>query len=98
MQNLVNTSAAQAIEVPGAGLTMVNFWQAGNTGMITASGPASVVVLVADQHLTVAVSDPSRSQDTITITVLHLGKPHMFDAHVGGTAGGTVSTTFSLSP
>ncbi|WP_443064054.1 polysaccharide lyase 8 family protein [Streptomyces sp. NBC_00376] len=64
---VANDTTAQAVEVRRAGLTAVNFWGAGTTAGITASGPASVLVLRQGGQVRVAVADPGRTLTTLTV-------------------------------
>ncbi|WP_299537189.1 polysaccharide lyase 8 family protein [uncultured Streptomyces sp.] len=64
---VAHDSAAHAVEARRDGLTAVNFWEPGTAAGITSSGPASVLVRRAHGRTTVAVSDPGRTQDTVTV-------------------------------
>ncbi|MFB8032458.1 polysaccharide lyase 8 family protein [Streptomyces sp. NPDC056004] len=64
---VANDTTAQAVEVRRAGLTAVNFWGAGTTAGITASGQASVLVLRQGGQVRVAVADPGRTLTTLTV-------------------------------
>lgn len=66
---IANTTAAQSVHDARAGVTMANFWVAGTAGAITASGPCSVVVRQTGNELRIAVSDPSRTTNGVTVTI-----------------------------
>lgn len=107
---LANTADVQAIHSGRDQLTLANFWTAGASGGITASGPASVVVGTEGRTITVAVSDPSRTVATLrlivdnraaqvvaadeTVTVVALGKQIVLDIAVGGSRGATHTAEF----
>jgi hyaluronate lyase len=108
---LANTSTVQAIRSARDKLTLVNFWSAGEVDKIAASGPASVVIGRSGSSIGVAVSDPSRTQQTVritvadrfgrvqaadeTVTVIATGNQLVLDVAVGGSRGATHSATFS---
>ncbi|TDD28260.1 hypothetical protein E1218_07640 [Kribbella turkmenica] len=107
---LANTDEVQAIRSGRDHLTMANFWTAGSAGGITASGPASVVVGTEGRTVTVAVSDPSRTVQTLrlsvdkhirrlstaddTVTVVATGRQLILDIAVDGSRGATHTATF----
>ncbi|MHA4819849.1 polysaccharide lyase family 8 super-sandwich domain-containing protein [Streptomyces aculeolatus] len=66
---IANSATAQGIRQDASGLTMVNFFAAGNAGPITATGPASVVAAQRKGGLKVSVADPSRTQAMVTVTL-----------------------------
>ncbi|GIL29280.1 polysaccharide lyase 8 family protein [Actinocatenispora comari] len=66
---LANTAAVQAIQVARPQLTMAAFQAAGRAGRLATDGPAAVLVAVAGDRITVAVSDPSRTADTVRVTL-----------------------------
>jgi hyaluronate lyase len=108
---LANTSTVQAIRSARDKLTLINFWSAGEVDKIAASGPASVVIGQSGSSIGVAVSDPSRTQQTVritvagrfgrvqaadeTVTVIATGNQLVLDVAVGGSRGATHSATFS---
>ena len=110
---LANTAEAQAIRSGRDQLTLANFWIAGAAGGISASGPASVVVGTEGGTITVAVSEPSRTVETLrlivdnrvarvlskdeSVTVVAAGKQIALDIAVGGSRGATHTATFSRS-
>jgi hyaluronate lyase len=63
---LANTTAVQAVESAGT-LLAAHFWQAGEAGGLACDGPASVIVRRSEDGIAVAVADPGRTADTITI-------------------------------
>ncbi|HCA86025.1 MAG TPA: lyase [Streptomyces sp.] len=69
---LANTGRAQGVAIPSLGLTAVNFWQPGEAGPLTASGPASVLLRRgADgpgrRTARLLVGDPERSGAPVDI-------------------------------
>jgi hyaluronate lyase len=107
---LANTAAVQAIRSHREQLTLANFWAAGQVGELTVDGPASVVVGKDGRTTTVAVSDPSRTVQTLrlivdnpigsvvdkdeSVTVVATGKQLILDIAVGGTRGATHTASF----
>ncbi|MFI5693401.1 polysaccharide lyase 8 family protein [Kribbella sp. NPDC051586] len=107
---LANTANVQAIRSHPEGLTLANFWVAGQVAEITSDGPASVVIGKDGRTTTVAVSDPSRTAQTLrltirkptrsvvtkddTVTVVETGKQLVLDIAVGGTNGKTHTASF----
>jgi hyaluronate lyase len=110
---LSNTAEVQAVHSGRDQLTLANFWTAGAVGGITASGPASVVVGTDGRTIHVAVSDPSRTVQTLrltvdrrvagvltkddTVTVVAAGKQLVLDIAVTGSRGATHTATFTRS-
>ncbi|MFI6482657.1 polysaccharide lyase 8 family protein [Nonomuraea sp. NPDC050663] len=66
---LSNTAQAQAVRA--GGLLGANFWSPGTAGGVTADAPCAVLVSRKGEHLRVAVSDPGRTTDTVTLTLDH---------------------------
>ena len=64
---LSNTGDIQAVEEMKLGVTAMNFWRAGSSGELTASGPASVMLRKAGKAWSVGVSDPTQTQSKITL-------------------------------
>jgi hyaluronate lyase len=64
---LANTPAVQAVESEPLGLVAAHFWQAGEAGGLACDGPASVLVRRGEDGITVAVADPGRTAETVTI-------------------------------
>ena len=110
---LANTEALQAIHSTDAGLTAANFFTAGalpsvgaagRSGGISVGGPASVLVREQGDRLTLAVSDPTCTQTTLTVTLAtrsHYRRGFSDDPGVrvalkGGTAVVTVDLTQGL--
>jgi len=98
---------------------LVNFWTAGSVSevpggagapSVACDGPASVVIGKEGPTTTVAVSDPSRTAQTVrltvdrqvgeviakdpAVTVVAAGKQLVLDVAVGGTKGATHSVSF----
>lgn len=111
MTVLANTAAVQAIRSHREDLTLVNFWTAGAVTGISSDGPASVVVGKDGRTTTVAVSDPSRTAQTVrvtidrkvgaviakdpAVTVIATGKQLVLDVAVSGTKGTTHTVSFN---
>ncbi|OIV39482.1 hypothetical protein BIV57_01215 [Mangrovactinospora gilvigrisea] len=66
---LANTDRVQALHHPRRGLTMANFFASGRIGPITVDAPASVILREEAGSLHLAVSDPSRTTATVTVTL-----------------------------
>ncbi|MEU8225871.1 polysaccharide lyase 8 family protein [Kribbella sp. NPDC048915] len=114
-----NTADVQAITSYRENLVLANFWTAGavteivgGTGVraVTTDRPASVVIGRRGPVTTVAVSDPSRTAQTVrltvdcragevlakdpAVTVVATGKQLVLDVAVGGSRGATHSMSF----
>ncbi|MFC0626280.1 polysaccharide lyase 8 family protein [Kribbella deserti] len=110
---LANSATVQAIRAARDRLTLANFWTVAAAGGITTTGPASVVVGLDPGMLHVAVSDPSRTQQTVrvtidvparttiatdpAVTVVATGRRLVLDVAVGGTRGATHTASFTRS-
>ncbi|MEV0288819.1 polysaccharide lyase 8 family protein [Kribbella sp. NPDC050820] len=110
---LSNTAEVQAIRSGRDQLTLANFWTAREAGEVTVDGPASVVVGMEGSTIHVAVSDPSRTVQTLrlivdnriarvltkdhSVTVVAAGKQIVLDIAVGGSRGATHTASFSRS-
>ncbi|MEW2402060.1 polysaccharide lyase 8 family protein [Streptomyces sp. NPDC046862] len=71
---LANSPRTQAIWCGRARLLAANFWQAagvrtGDGGVLGSDGPCSVLLRRDGRRLRLAVSDPSRTTDTVTLTL-----------------------------
>jgi len=64
---LSQSSQVHAVQDKMLGISAFNFWEAGKSDFVRASNPASVMVKEDGNKLTVSVSDPTQSQDKITI-------------------------------
>ncbi|MDR6553364.1 polysaccharide lyase family 8 super-sandwich domain-containing protein [Paenibacillus qinlingensis] len=64
---LSNTADVHAVKEKKLGITAANFWQPGTVDFISVHNPASVMVKESQTELTVAVSDPTQKQSTITL-------------------------------
>lgn len=64
---LANTTAVQAVAAADGGLLAAHFWQAGETGGLVCDGPASVLVQRSDDGIAVAIADPGRTTQTVTV-------------------------------
>ena len=67
---VANNATAQAVRAPLIGLTMANFFAAGATSGLQADGPCSVGVHAHAGQITVALSDPSRTQEFVRLAIL----------------------------
>ncbi|GAA3029980.1 hyaluronate lyase [Actinokineospora globicatena] len=66
---VVNTPAAQGIELPEIGVTAVNFWAAGTTSRLSATVACSVLARVhPDGTATFCVAAPTRKVNSLTVT------------------------------
>ncbi|MGV9279408.1 polysaccharide lyase 8 family protein [Streptomyces sp. NPDC003730] len=108
---LANDTSVQAVEAPLSGLTAAHFWTAGSVAGLACSGPASVVVRRLGAWLRVAVSDPGRSMDRVslelpyrvrsvvraddTVTVTP-GRPGRLTVDVAGSQGRTHQAELTL--
>ncbi|MBF9069680.1 polysaccharide lyase 8 family protein [Streptacidiphilus fuscans] len=70
---LANSADLQAIRDRQQDLTAANFFTAGSVAGLTTGGPASVLVQRRPAGLSVAVSDPTCTQSTLTVTVAGFG-------------------------
>ncbi|CAM4137703.1 polysaccharide lyase 8 family protein [Paenibacillus alkaliterrae] len=64
---LSNSADVHAVRETTLGITAANFFQPGKADFITAHDAASVMVREADGKLTLAVSDPTQKQDSVTV-------------------------------
>ncbi|MEV8392367.1 MULTISPECIES: polysaccharide lyase 8 family protein [unclassified Streptomyces] len=64
---LANTAALQAVEIRSLGCTAANFWQPGTAGPLTASAPASVLVVVRGRTAVLLASGPTRDGEPLEI-------------------------------
>jgi hyaluronate lyase len=64
---LSNTTDVHAVREKKLGITAANFWNPGTVDFISAQNPSSVMVKESESELTVAVSDPTQKQSTITL-------------------------------
>jgi hyaluronate lyase len=107
-----NTAIVQAIRQPAQGILMANFWAAGQVDQLVSSGPSSVVVRRNGSRISVAVSDPSRTQEVTTVRLPYPARHVVHaDASVtvvksrpfaelkiatGGSSGRTHAATFTI--
>ncbi|WP_432973756.1 polysaccharide lyase 8 family protein [Dactylosporangium sp. CA-233914] len=80
---LANTAAVQAVHDERSRITAANFFAAGRIAGITSSGPASIVIRELDDRIELAVADPSRTADTLTIELAGI----TIAVNVGGSNG-----------
>jgi hyaluronate lyase len=64
---LSNSTDVHAVREKKLGITAVNFWNPASVDFITAQNPASLMVKESESQLSVAVSDPTQTQNTISI-------------------------------
>ncbi|NBE53686.1 polysaccharide lyase 8 family protein [Streptomyces boluensis] len=64
---VANSPSVQAVEARRDGLTAAHFWQAGGVAGLTCDGPASVLVRRGDAGISLAVADPGRTADRVTL-------------------------------
>jgi hyaluronate lyase len=64
---LKNTADVQAVKEKRLHITSVNFWNPGSAEEITSQNPASVILEKQRGEWTLAVSDPTQSQHSITL-------------------------------
>jgi hyaluronate lyase len=64
---LANTPTVQAVASDGSGLLAAHFWEAGDIAGLVCDGPASVIVRQGEDGIAVAVADPGRTAETVTI-------------------------------
>lgn len=109
---LANTATVQAIRSVRDRLLLANFWAAGAVHGLASSGPASVAAGWSGPTLHVAVSEPSRTAQTIrvtldervrrplalddSVTVVTIGRQLVLDIAVGGSRGATHAASFAL--
>lgn len=74
IQILSNTSNIQVVHEKTLGITAANFFKPGKVSFIKADNPASITVRKEGGVLTLAVSDPTQKQNTVTI---ELDKPEL---------------------
>lgn len=68
-----NAAALQAVKHKSLGITAANFWSPGTVGTISAKNPASVMLQEHGGEVTLAVSDPTQQQSTVTIELRQAG-------------------------
>ncbi|MEJ8661969.1 polysaccharide lyase 8 family protein [Streptomyces sp. MS1.AVA.4] len=69
LQILANDAGHQGVRVPSRGFTGINFWSPGTVGTVTVSAPVSVQIRERrDGTATIAVADPSRTVQSLTLT------------------------------
>lgn len=66
---LSNTSTVQAVSNMQLGITAANFWSADTAGSIQAKSAATVIMKEDRGEMTIAISDPTQKQNTVTIEV-----------------------------
>ncbi|GAA3576968.1 polysaccharide lyase 8 family protein [Nonomuraea rosea] len=69
---LANTPQVQAVQMKG--LLAATFWAAGAVGGISADAPCVVVVRRTSSRILLAVADPSRTVDSVTIKIDRPGR------------------------
>ncbi|OME01437.1 hypothetical protein BSK64_21605 [Paenibacillus odorifer] len=64
---LSNSKDVHAVREKKLGITAANFWNPGTVDSIKALNPASVMIRQIDQELVVSVSDPTQSQNLLSL-------------------------------
>ncbi len=82
---LANTPETQAVRL-GTGTNAACFYTAGALAGLTVSGPAAVMWRRTGRRARVAISDPTHTQSTLTITLAGAGTA---EVNVAGTLGAT---------
>ncbi|MDQ0973578.1 hyaluronate lyase [Neobacillus niacini] len=72
-----NTSDVQAVKEKKLGLIGANFWNPGEVDFIRSYQPASVMVKETGDELTLSISDPTQTQDQITLELGKIGSKVM---------------------
>lgn len=67
LEILANTAARQAVAIRSIGCIAANFWQPGTAGPLTASAPASVLVVVRGRTAVLCASGPTRTGEPLEI-------------------------------
>jgi hyaluronate lyase len=70
---LSNTAAVQAVIELAHGLTLANFWQAGQVGGIVAHNPCSVIRRITGRTVELGISDPTQLATSLRLQVLAPG-------------------------
>ncbi len=70
---VANADDAQTVRVPRLGIVATNFWRAGSARGVTVDQPCSIMIRERAGTLTVAVSDPTHLQDSLSIEVRRAG-------------------------
>ncbi|MFD3400495.1 polysaccharide lyase 8 family protein [Kribbella sp. NPDC058693] len=70
---LGNNSTVQAVLEPKLGLTLANFWQAGQVGGLIAHNPCSVIRRIDGRTVQLGISDPTQLATSIRLQVLAPG-------------------------
>ncbi|NEE02242.1 polysaccharide lyase family 8 super-sandwich domain-containing protein [Phytoactinopolyspora halotolerans] len=73
LEIVANTPDLQVVRVPRLGVTAANFWRAGTARKITVDQPCSIMISERGDTLSVAVSDPTQLQDSLSIELRHAG-------------------------
>ena len=98
---LANNSVAQMIRDSSHALTLANFFTATPAGQpvqgVTSSGPCSLAVREEAGQVTVALSDPSRTQPTARVTLDGVAASAVVDADPGVTLIGTAPLTLEFA-
>lgn len=85
LQVLRNDNVAQAVKFNAELKTAATFWQAGTAGILTASGPACVVIKENTNVLSIAVSDPTQTATTLSLNLNTTTRPYAVTQGQGGT-------------
>ncbi|WP_242519374.1 polysaccharide lyase 8 family protein [Microbacterium esteraromaticum] len=66
---VANNAVAQMVRAARDGLTLANFFAGGSAGGYETTGPCSLAVREHDGRTTIALADPSRTQDVARVTL-----------------------------
>lgn len=80
---LANNGVAQVIRDATSDLVLGNFFAGGEAAGLTASGPCSVGIRRGDDSVTVALSDPSRTQSVARVTLADVAETTVVEADAG---------------
>ncbi|WP_309127268.1 polysaccharide lyase 8 family protein [Microbacterium sp.] len=80
---VANNATAQMIRVAGEGLTLANFFAAGEAQGVSVSGACSLAVRTDAGRTTVALSDPSRTQPVARVTLPDAAGASVVEADAG---------------
>ncbi|NED94014.1 polysaccharide lyase 8 family protein [Phytoactinopolyspora alkaliphila] len=70
---VANTGDAQTVRVPRVGIVATNFWSAGSAHNVTVDQPCSIMIRERAGTLTVAVSDPTHLQESLSVELRRAG-------------------------
>ena len=82
---LTNTAAVQAVSKPSLGVVAANFWTTGNNsaGLISVSDKASVITLQNSNTLSLGISDPTQTNNSLVTVTLNQSATSLLSADAG---------------